>query len=80
MSLSDLAYSVASFAHDFDPYDFADNFDSFADAVSTIADLLQNDAQRVSEALESMVLDTEDTDEQNEGASLLLLVRGHAVA
>lgn len=80
MSLFDLAYSVASFAHDFDLYDFADNFESFADAVPIIADLLQSDAKRGSEALENMVFDTEDTDEQDEGASLLLLVRAHALA
>lgn len=80
MSLSSLSYRIASFAHDFDPYDFADNFESFADAVCLVSQLLVTEPQRVADALENMIADTFDADEQNEGASLLLLVRAHALA
>lgn len=80
MKHSSLAESIASFAYDFDPYGFADDFDSFADGVDRIAQLLESDPDLLASTIFEMVSYCEDADEQQEGNELLWLVRARAKA
>lgn len=73
-----LSQSIASFARDYDPYDFADNFDSFADAVEHVSQIIESRPAVIVSALAAMAHDTEDIDERIQAMRLVSLVCSHA--
>lgn len=78
MSSLSLSQSIASFARDYDPYDFADNFDSFADAVEHVSQLLESRPALIVSALAAMAHNTEIVEERLQAMRLVSMVCGYA--
>ena len=74
MKLSELAMSIAAYSRDYDPYEFADCFDTLEDGAAQVEHMLSTSPETVYDALLHMVLFADDAGEAKSGAQLLYAV------
>lgn len=80
MTIKDFPYQLAQFSRDFDPYGFADDFDSLEDCAQAVSDLLASDPETLCRAISSMIAEAGSQDERRQGADLLTFARMRAMS